>query len=256
MTAAALFLSTPWSDSFGVLERAEAALTGDPATVLHAKWQVRVISKDPACTRTVPPTEMWIDQSPPHRYRALVSDFPGEAELDPRALICEGGASAEIGGTLEPECPSPTQAVCAHRTIIFEAPNTLSESPVHYRSAADEAQVLLDAIANGRAEDEGETELDGRAVHRIRIDPESECPYESCPTEPVYTFVDAETFLPVEIRGHGLLLPTGHDPIWFRAVVRYHTYEYLPRTPANLALADIRAQHPDALGIGRASAGG
>jgi len=31
-------------------------------------------------------------------------------------------------------------------------------------------------------------------------------------------------------------------------VVRFLAYEYLPRTPANLALTDIRAQHPNANG--------
>ena len=36
------------------------------------------------------------------------------------------------------------------------------------------------------------------------------------------------------------------EVIWFRAVVRFLAYEYLPRTQANLALADIRAQHPNA----------
>jgi hypothetical protein len=29
---------------------------------------------------------------------------------------------------------------------------------------------------------------------------------------------------------------------------RYLAYEYLPRTDDNLALTDIRAQHPDAIG--------
>jgi hypothetical protein len=32
----------------------------------------------------------------------------------------------------------------------------------------------------------------------------------------------------------------------FDVVGRYLTYEYLPRTEANLALTDIRAQHPGA----------
>ena len=34
----------------------------------------------------------------------------------------------------------------------------------------------------------------------------------------------------------------------FDVEVSYLTYEYLPRTPANVALTDIRAQHPGARG--------
>jgi hypothetical protein len=34
----------------------------------------------------------------------------------------------------------------------------------------------------------------------------------------------------------------------FHVVLRFETYEALPRTAANLALTDIRAQHPDAIG--------
>jgi hypothetical protein len=250
-TAAALFLSAPWKDSPGFLDRAEAALTGDPSTVLHARWQVTVTSTDPACTVSYPPNEIWIDQRPPHRYRAFLSHIPPEpSDLDPQAFICgKGGVAAEVGGTLEPECPSPTQSVCTHRTIWFEPPNTLSESPLHFGHPADQASDLVAAIAAGRAHDEGETQLDGRTVHRIRMDPDpqAECPYTSCPSEPVYAFVDADTFVPVETQGHGGFFPPGGDVIWFRAVMRFQTYEYLPRTPANLALADIRAQHPGAV---------
>ena len=34
--------------------------------------------------------------------------------------------------------------------------------------------------------------------------------------------------------------------MWHHVVVRYLTFEYLRRTDANLALTDIRAQHPNA----------
>jgi hypothetical protein len=54
-------------------------------------------------------------------------------------------------------------------------------------------------------------------------------------------YVDPETFYPVEIRG-----PAGlGKPVWLAS--RYLTFEYLPRTAANLALTDIEAQHPEAL---------
>jgi hypothetical protein len=32
-------------------------------------------------------------------------------------------------------------------------------------------------------------------------------------------------------------------------VTRFLTFEYLPRTDANLALTDIKAQHPNATGV-------
>ena len=61
--------------------------------------------------------------------------------------------------------------------------------------------------------------------------------------------MDPETFLPVQwVSPASFLygdLVTGeyfrYDVVW-----RFHAIEYLPRTPANVALTDIRAQHPDA----------
>ena len=91
-------------------------------------------------------------------------------------------------------------------------------------------------------------QLDGRRVRRIRIDPPSDCPGSSCPRKPNYAYVDPETFYPVQIecedRG-GVALP-GRPVLRLHMVTRL-TYEpLLPRTAANLALTDIRAQHPDA----------
>jgi hypothetical protein len=55
-------------------------------------------------------------------------------------------------------------------------------------------------------------------------------------------YVDSDTFYPVETGGQaGVGKPV-------RVVTLYLTFEYLPRTAANLALTDIRAQHPDATG--------
>jgi hypothetical protein len=47
-----------------------------------------------------------------------------------------------------------------------------------------------------------------------------------------YAYVDPKTYYPVEIRSGN--------------ITRFSTYEYLPRTAANLALTNIRAQHPHA----------
>ncbi len=51
-------------------------------------------------------------------------------------------------------------------------------------------------------------------------------------------YVDPRTYYPVEIRVDG-------------NITRFSTYEFLPRTAANLALTNIRAQHPHARLTGR-----
>ena len=68
-------------------------------------------------------------------------------------------------------------------------------------------------------------------------------------------YVDPETFYPVEIvvtyyqveivGGPGT---SSYSQVRFRDVMRFLTFEYLPRTAANLALTDIHAQHPNATG--------
>jgi hypothetical protein len=118
----------------------------------------------------------------------------------------------------------------------------------------DPAADLRAAISAGRAHDEGKTQLDGRTVERIRID--TAClPLANCPRGPVYLYVDPETFYPVEVvatfdqveivGGPGT---SSYSHVRVRDVTRYLTFEYLPRTAANLALTDIRAQHPTATG--------
>jgi hypothetical protein len=124
-------------------------------------------------------------------------------------------------------------------------PNTLTYfGPGRTGDSQDEVTNLREALAQGRAHDEGLTELDGRVVRRIRLD----CLYPPCSGPRDYWYVDPETFFPVRFespRSYGIQPPEG-EMLWFDVVGRYLTYEYLPRTAANLALTDIRAQHPDA----------
>ena len=151
---------------------------------------------------------------------------------------CWKGVTSELGGTSEPVC---TAAGC-EPTLSFKAPKTLRISPISVGFPADPVQGLRDAIDQGLAHDEGTTQLGEWTVERIRIDPPPDCDADQVCLPPQYVYVDPETFYPVEIHNPG-----------FRgvsSVVRFLTFEYLPRTPANLALTDIRAQHPDAIETG------
>jgi hypothetical protein len=254
--ATALFLA-PWASSPGFLERAQAALTPSAGAILHYKWQETRSSTQFSCTVTERPSEIWVDQTYPRKYRALFGHEParidaqvvilvghGPATSDSaRKQICSRGRPAEIGGDLT-ERP----------TLMFFPPDWLSYAPLQYHTPYDPAGELRAAISAGRAHHDGQTTLAGRTVERIRIDPPSRCPFPSC-REPSYAYVDPETYdlvqtespyglyaLPSDLRG-------APQRNWqFKIVARYFSFEYLPRTAANAALADIVAQHPNAGG--------
>jgi hypothetical protein len=232
----ALVVSAPWRHSPGFLEEAQAALTPPPDTVEYAKWEVTYTYTKPACTVTRGPTELWVDTVPPYRWRALLRDvvpFDAPTVSEP---ACWKGVTSELGGTVQPVC---TAASC-EPTLRFVAPNTLHVSQASFPVFPDPAHTFQDAIRNGLAHDEGTTKLGGRTVERIRIDPPSlfcHANHGRCPP-PTYVYVDPQTFHPIEI----------HQPIFgVRSVMRFLTFEYLPRTPENLKLTNIRAQHPHAV---------
>ena len=200
----ALFLTAPWGGSPDFLTQAQAALTPPAGTVLHVKWRFgrsRGIRRD-QCARG---SEVWVDQKPPYRYRML-RPFRVPA-------FCSTRTTAEIGGTLQPR-----------RTLKFVPPNTLRAAARDGIGIRDPLQRLRDALSAGTAVDEGQTQLDGRTVRRIRNGDET-------------WYVDPQTFYPIEY--HRSSGGTG-------VVVSFLVYDYLPPTTANLALTNIRAQHPNA----------
>ena len=237
--AAALLVTAPWSNSPGFLERAEAALMPPTGTIVHQKWELTSTSTDPACTVERGPNEVWIDQRPPHRYRVLLNDFPPNPGIaDARTLACASGTASELGGTLD-----------TGETLRFVPPNALTVNPLRFVYPIDPVANLREAISGGYAHDEGKTRLDGRTVQRIRIDAPADCPVPDCSREPSYAYVDPETFYPVRFESPNAgINPPGGPFVRLHMVERILTFEYLPRTPANLALTDIHAQHPDATG--------
>jgi hypothetical protein len=247
--AVALLVTAPWDSSPGFLAQAQAALTRTDA-VLHMKIETTSTWTRPICPVTRSRAEAWIDGTAPHSYRVLLNDFPPDpANADPPTLACSSGTASEYGGTYESE-----------NTLRFLPPNRLSVNAFQsFRFPLDPAADLRAAISAGRAHDEGKTQLDGRTVERVRIDPApaSACPrYANCgPRGPIYVYVDPETFYPVGFEWTASQVEIVGGPggssyrrVRVRDVTRYLTFEYLPRTAANLALTDIHAQHPDATG--------
>ena len=133
-----------------------------------------------------------------------------------------GVTRSEMGGDLD-----------SGLELYFVPPETLAIWPLGTGGRPpDPVTELREAISAGRAHLEGRTQLDGRTVERIRIDSTYACfdPDAGCAS---YAYVDPETFNLVRTERHGI-------------IDRYLTFEYLPRTAANVALANIETQHPDA----------
>jgi hypothetical protein len=236
--AVALFVTAPWSSSPSFLARAAAALTPPEGTVLHMK-----VGLTTPCnvTRTA---EIWVDEQT-RRYRGLFRDpfspypfrFFTLAEVG--RLYCLRGSAYEAGGI-------PSRWGSSEGPLRFVPPNRLVVLPaggigqgIRATWALDPVADLRRAIRAGRARDEGGTKLRGRVVERIRISPCATI--RGCPQVvddaggAGYAYVDPDTFYPVEIRQDG-------------NVTRFAVFEYLPRSAANLALTNIRAQHPRATG--------
>ena len=237
--AVALVVTAPWDSSPGFLARAQAALTRTDA-VLHMKMETTSTWTRRICPVTHSRAEAWIDGAAPHSYRVLLNDLPP----DP----CSSGTASEYGGTYE-----------ADHALRFVPPNSLRPDANQFRFPLDPSADLRAAISRGTAHDEGKTKLGERTVERVRIDPRplSACPrYANCgPRGPVYLYVDPETFYPVAFEWTTSQVEIGGGPagstyrqVRVRDVTRYPTFEYLPRTAANLALTDIHAQHPNATG--------
>lgn len=266
----------PWSAPSNYLARAAVALAPPPGSVLYESWEYEAPSEGPGHPAyTVGPDQLWVEEAYPRHYRVILrprsAQAAGEEESTPGAftnpaksygvMIASGGfgeadgriasaglsgAPLEQGGVLEiPAAQQRPGKVL--RSLTFVPPDELLSAQVQVTlgavlpgpndtiapSGADPVSVLREALAEGRAREDGTTEIDGQRALRIEFAP-VEPPASAPPLpanapkpRPYYAYVDPETFYPVQIGSYHFL-----------------AYEYLSGTEANLALANIRDQHP------------
>jgi hypothetical protein len=227
------------------------------------------------------PEQLWIQGGSPHRYRAMLepdASVPaagnlataygvnmayvgpglnfatGKNELLGRLQSKLAGRPLELGGSVESptgharpgETPLTLTFVPSHELLqarLSVALGALLPGPHDeiVEDDVDPVSVLRSAIAEGRAHEAGETQLDGHPVLRIDFDLPGHPPADA-PAPPAdapvihaeaYAYVEPETFHPVEI-------------VYGLNTYRFLTYEYLSEDTAHLALTDVEAQHPGA----------
>ena len=241
--ATALFFTAPWKTRRGFSGERRRRSRRPPGSILHMKWELTPTSTDPTCTVTHGPNEIWIDQTAPHRYRVLLTILRRRRSARARVLG-EAASSWDVRSVarrlLRPRKPADPQVRAAEHAERQHGAVVYPVDPVkdlRERSAQDAH--MMRARRN----------LTGARSRRIRIDPPSGCPDPSgCPRKPIYAYVDPETFFRSKssARTAESSLYPANPSCDFHMVTRYLTFELLPRTDENLALTDIRAQHPDA----------
>src|SRR5262245_19621870 len=109
---------------------------------------------------------------------------------------------------------------------MFSPPDWVSYAPVQYHTPYDPVGDLRKAISAGRAHDDGQTEIAGRTVERIRIDypHPSDCrPFPTC-GDPEYAYVDPKSYDLVQWESpYGLAYVPDRRAWQFSLVDRYLT---------------------------------
>jgi hypothetical protein len=213
---AVLVFTAPWSNSPNFLARANAALTLK-GRVLYMKSETTSTSTDPPCTITLGPDEIWIDQTPPYRFRAL-SMIPNAPSwnTDARVLACASGTRTEVGGPLN------------GRVVRFVPPNTLEDvAPVPHlhpstgpRSGA--ARSDPHRTCARRRQDNAPWAHGRTDPHRPPRPPNCAIP---CPRWPTYVYVDPDRFHPVEIRSLNDIDLDNVNVVRVKLVTRYLRFD-------------------------------
>jgi hypothetical protein len=223
-------LTAPWGGGPDVVDRAAAAILAPTRGVLYERITVHGTS-GPASH-----VQVWIDGAAPHRFRVLIT----------------GPRPVELGGVLG-----------TTRGENFSAPDRVID-PVAYelpviQAHLDPAAFVKAALTSGAAKSDGTTAIRGRDVIRIRVLSHRYGPPE---TVALY-YVDAKTYRPARIvitqRGGYVFLigfrlptlgviqvPSFTHFLEGQPTFEFDDYRYLPATPANRKLADLRAMHPHA----------
>ena len=244
--AVALAITSPWQGGPTILEKASAAI-GAPTsdTVIYerfgdARGSLRLWLQGGAQTRSFRSLTEY-----PVPERLIGQTIPAAPWGNALRVVRSRVVRDEIGGVLGPK----------HVTEAFvyqDYTNTLiryTQKPTALTVLDfDPVARIRSALDSGRAKVTGSTVVHGKQVQRIVVDMRDA---DGHPGTATY-YADARTYTPVEIvYHHARALEYPYVPVFDNTVrddvaFGVAAYEYLPATPHNLTLADMRKSHPEA----------
>jgi hypothetical protein len=211
------------------VERAAATIGAADDGILHIITRATVTGPDGRVLRSER-TEAWQLTTPPYDMRQ-VTYSGGEAA---RELAVADGRDeiydprTDTISMLPPGLELPPGPA---RPPLPDA-RRLPADPADAGPARLRAEILR-LLRSGEAREDGRTNIDGHQAIRI-----------AAPAMQMQLLVDAETYEPIEwsVPVTGIGTSPDHGVL----TTRFETYERLPASEANLALLDLRAQHPEA----------
>lgn len=221
VAATVVLLLTPWRSGPGaltpaqasvVLQRVAAATAPRSGFVFHEQTVTLRAGSEPVTQET------WRQDAPPYRFRVIVTK--------------RSGARVEIGGTA-----SRLFVYDGRKLKLFEDRPQIRLTP---RRAPLERPVLRELLDGESVTPQdrrwtvvAKTKLGGRRVYRLDLR------RPSTPDLKVSYYVDAETYVPVQIQTSELARGASR-------VTRVVSYEHLRPTAAIISRTDILTQHTDA----------
>lgn len=199
--------------SASAVELAKTALTGSDGEILHVV--VFETLTGPNGVVEVSRGEVWQQNTPPFDERNL--GFAPDGTRRRELATAAGRPQYYDPSTNTIHTTSPDVAVPRR-----DAPG----GEITGQGLVERMRIFL---KSGDAHEDGQVTIDGRDAIRIVA-------------EDLVLIVDANTYQPIEWRTR--LTDAGGR--FDTSTTRIETYEWLPATPANLALTSLTAQHPDA----------
>ena len=206
----ALAITTPWSVGPTLLDRAEAALTLKPGTILYTRFvAVQTNRRTGAITRRV--TEVW--RTSDGSFRAFVR-------------YRQNASREEVGGIWYSNgfirSPGPT--------LTYDPATNTIEATTRF-AFGDPAEGIRKDLTAGTLRMTGTTSTGGRALERLQ---------GADASETAVILVDSRTGDPVEATFRF------RNGIERTVQIRFQAYEYLTATQQNLRLTNLAAEHPRA----------